>query len=108
MERRLQVGREVRRTRFGAHQGWIWDAQLAGTQSGAGLVEVGEYVDGTAEVAIVARHAATELHPAEHGALHEDNLVLGALGEERLRQAVLHTAGCIDTFQYDTVILKIF
>ena len=88
-EGRLEVGREVCGTRSGPDERRVGHGQLAGLPSGAGGVQLSQDVHGAAEVSVVLRGAAAEVHASELSPLHQDHLGVGALGGERLDQAEL-------------------
>jgi len=86
----LEVGCEVAWTRPRGEQVVVGDADTAATSSRALGVQQAAHVDVAAEVAVVARHAPADWHPAVARSIDHDHLVgLSTAGVELLHQAVV-------------------
>ena len=88
----VKVRRKILRAGLSSDERRIGDAEVAGLSARTGLVEQGRDVGGTAEVAVVTGDAPTQFHPTEGRFVHDDDLVGGAFGVKRLRQAIFFTS----------------
>ena len=86
---RLEVRRQIFRTRVRLAQSFVGDEEAAAVSTGAERVEVTKDVDGTADVAVILRDAAADPDAPVASRLHQDDLVDGAGDVQHLPLAVV-------------------
>ena len=92
----FEVRFQVVGTRFIPGELGVWNAHPAAPSTGTSPVGGGDHVRRAADVTVVHLDAPAQLHPAVARMRHEDHVIGGTRGVERLRLAVRRKplAGC--------------